>query len=334
MNKLLISGVIGVVSLIAVWFWWSATDTAPPRLLDASSNQTFSADGALTNPAALKRFSDAQSNNAGDRYLVAIRRDPKYDWKRPISFFGKVVNQENKPVSDVQVRFGWNDLSAEGTSEKIVLSDSEGTFGVSNIFGKYLSIRFKKENHSPHPDNHPGFEFANPFQGPLHLPDPRQPVLFRLHRHNKDQSARLIISRQRYAVRKVGEKQAFPISHIPPETGLHVGRVLLQTIRLSDSESRAPWRTTVRMEDAVVQRATGDFAFEAPVTGYAEELIVESRDDSSWTDVTDMTFFFKTTPPVVYGKVRVRTSLTSGHLGMSYWINPSGSRNLDPGPEG
>ena len=33
------------------------------------------------------------------RYREHVRADPAYDWKQPISFYGKVVDENNQPVA-------------------------------------------------------------------------------------------------------------------------------------------------------------------------------------------------------------------------------------------
>ena len=43
------------------------------------------------------------------------KRDPKFEWKMPVNFYGKVVDQASQPVERANVRFqvdrylgGWN----------------------------------------------------------------------------------------------------------------------------------------------------------------------------------------------------------------------------------
>ena len=68
----------------------------------------------------------------------------KDEWRTPIVFYGKVVDEKNAPVPKTTVDFSCNDLSANGTSNYHTTSDAEGLFSISGISGKLLVVNVTK----------------------------------------------------------------------------------------------------------------------------------------------------------------------------------------------
>jgi len=73
-------------------------------------------------------------------YLRQKRADIDWDWKQPINFWGKVIDQSNAPVAGANVRLSWNDLSANGTSEFSMSTDGNGLFSLEGRHGKVLCV--------------------------------------------------------------------------------------------------------------------------------------------------------------------------------------------------
>ena len=49
------------------------------------------------------------------RYVQNVRAHPAYDWKQPINFYGRVLDESNAPVANAHAHFEWNDISERGT---------------------------------------------------------------------------------------------------------------------------------------------------------------------------------------------------------------------------
>ncbi len=65
-----------------------------------------------------------------------MERDPKFEWKMPINFYGKIIDQSNQPVGGVEIVFQWTDLSDNGTTEQTVLSSADGRFSLIALMVK------------------------------------------------------------------------------------------------------------------------------------------------------------------------------------------------------
>ena len=106
------------------------------------------------------------------------RRDPKFEWRMPIKFYGKVIDQDGRPVSGARIRYGWNGVN--GSNERFDESNSEGMFSIENIQGKLLSVRVGREGYHAVNNGFGSFEYAAFFEPDYHEPDPENPVVFQM----------------------------------------------------------------------------------------------------------------------------------------------------------
>ena len=113
------------------------------------------------------------------------RADSKWEWKIPIKFYGKVVDETGQPIPGADVHFQWTDLSAKGTTDRQAQSDAQGLFSLDNVSGKRLIARVSKPGYyASDSRNHFSFEYANPFEEIFHRANIDAPVLFYLRKQN------------------------------------------------------------------------------------------------------------------------------------------------------
>ena len=67
--------------------------------------------------------------------------DPDFQWKMPIEFYGKVVDQFDQPVAGAEVELNWTTVVGPIPDPKrIIFTDANGRFEVTGIQGKSLWI--------------------------------------------------------------------------------------------------------------------------------------------------------------------------------------------------
>ncbi len=92
------------------------------------------------------------------------KADPSFEWKIPINFYGRVVDQSDQPVAQANIRFKWTDASLHGTKEKATQSDANGLFSLTGQHGKRLEVRVEKAGfHSEGGLGGKSFEYAGCF---------------------------------------------------------------------------------------------------------------------------------------------------------------------------
>ena len=113
-----------------------------------------------------------------------MERDRNFEWKMPISFYGKVVDQDDQPVEGAKVVLQWTDMSAKGTSERTIFTDSAGRFQLTGVSGKRLGVTqvFKDGYYRANKGMQTSFEYAAFFEPDYHQPDANNPVVFRLRK--------------------------------------------------------------------------------------------------------------------------------------------------------
>jgi hypothetical protein len=250
------------------------------------------------------------------------KKDPYFEFKMPISFYGKVVDEEGQLVSGASIEFSWMDLSSEGTSQRNTISDGLGLFSLTSATGKSLTVRVSKQGYTPyHSKNRHTFENSILSSPDRHYtPDPMNPVVFVL-RKNRQGEALIVRSRQEAQLESGGQSKAFPIG---------AGDVFVSVERLPDETPNARyWNARVTVPDGELQLTTEEFPYEAPEEGYANEFIITNG--LSVQGNQGGMFYVKT--PKGYGRVMVYYVPNMPWVYAESWFNPNpNSRNLELDP--
>ena len=237
-------------------------------------------------------------------YVRKSLADPTYDWKQPINFYGKVVDESNQPVAAANVHFSWNDLSEKGTSEADTKSDANGLFSLEGKKGKRLCLWASKEGYYAAADARvPCYEYANPADG-LFTPDANNPIL--LHLRKKGAGVDLITS-------QYGMSPDFPIS--VPRDGTPVKLDVMQRkigdsgqIQISENkpehnawQQAKSWWFRMEVPDGGFVEESDEFPFEAPQSGYQPVMQFEfQQGQTNWATALKKDFYVKFGSPPRY----------------------------------
>jgi hypothetical protein len=192
-NKILL--VLGVfVVLVSTFFWWCEgpfTQHYPPHLPQAVPTPVSQANHALPNEYPQLSLQELSKKEAIREFNENTKRDVRYEWKIPIRFYGKVVDQYGEPVAGASVHLQWVNLQGErGVEETHVVTDAEGLFSLEGVRGKRLLVlRIEKNGYydANANENQTGFEFANPAEEIFYEPDASNPVVFMMRKKGESQ---------------------------------------------------------------------------------------------------------------------------------------------------
>jgi len=257
------------------------------------------------------------------------QEDPRWEWKVEISFYGRVLDQDNEPVAGARVVVSCTDLSREGTSVRELVTDDRGDFRLSGIRGKHLLVRsIEKRGYEPAATNRDGFEYAAFFDESYHIPDAKNPVVFRMHRRGATEP--LIVVSDKFRI---------------PESGtlavdLKSGRVGGEDVQIEMVDNSDPtgrkWVAKVRAPSGGVQMASDEFSVLAPASGYVPELTIDQDTPQpagfqSGSLYKGGRFFVKTAAG--YAVVEFRMVPGNKSLHLTSHLNPdTSSRNLEYDP--
>ena len=265
-----------------------------------------------------------------EEYVRRSMADRQYDWKRPINFYGRVVDENSLPVSDASIHFTWNDTSEKGTSDADTTSDSNGSFSLTNRRGKAMTVSVSKAGYYGRSGS---YEFADPSNG-LFIPDPNSPVIF--HLRKKGVGADLIISQSGMStfIRIAPPTNGTPVfvDFFNQKIG-DIGQLKMEgwKERKNFKTTQNNWGFRLTIPDGGLIEQSDEFPFEAPDIGYQSTLEWHFKDgDAAWQGGIKDKFYIKFGNPARYGKITVDTSAFTPTVYLEYVINPDGSRNLEP----
>jgi len=268
-----------LLALLAAFLWWLNRPTPPVPTVERVPSPPTPAtpqptpQGVVT-PLVYEVPSKGKYQGMGDPrwkwWKDMENRDPAFEWKMPIDFWGKVVDQDGRPVPRAKVRYGWN--STNGSNERFEESNAQGLFSITGITGKFLSVKVEKEYyHARGGLAGQGFEYAAFFEGDYHEPDPENPVIFRLIK--KLEAEPLIVGRINNLLQYdqgpyYYDLERGKISRQPPS---NVGLKFILQRSASPQGQPFDWTWTVKGVNALVQTTEDEFPQMAPTDGYASQ---------------------------------------------------------------
>jgi len=147
-----------------------------------SQSQSSNTGPKIQNKPMVMLDSKPANPDSLQEFYAKSKADPQYDWKQPINFYGKVIDESGAVVASANVHCEWNDISVKGTSDADLISDSNGFFSLKDRRGKRLYVDVSKNGYYSSADARSAtFEYANPADG-LFTPDPNRPVVFHLRK--------------------------------------------------------------------------------------------------------------------------------------------------------
>ncbi|MEA3213125.1 MAG: hypothetical protein QOE70_6182 [Chthoniobacter sp.] len=345
-NYIIALVVFAVMNLVALWLLWPKRFTQQPTSAEKVSAGSASppVDTIARNHAAVtaEQFDEGKLNPQQREYLA--------EFKRPINFYGMVVDEARTPVEGATVTLGpidnpiMSDSPGDAraqSSTSSAKSDAQGRFAVTGMRGSHLLVRVSKNGYYSAPNRSDAFfshDTADPVMNWRLLPrGPEEPAIFVLRK--KGEGTPLI--RLPHLSVIVG-KDGRPVDiHLATGRAVPVGQGDIRIEMSVGSEVVGPdrqydWRCRISVPGGGLLPRKDDFEFIAPEEGYQPEEIIEKpkslpRDD--WdTDV--FRHYFVKTGSGNYARVRLRliTRNSGSCVIEEAYLNPAGSPNLEYDP--
>ncbi len=306
-----------------------------PDSVSIATNTVVSIEGHAENDHAviLATTNDVEAlfaQNLTDAATNAYMQNLLQRWQTRIDFYGKVVDEKGSPVEGASIQFNWTEVpSFEGPGNSATTtSDAAGLFSLEGKHGPSLNVRVMKDGYYTSPANRMGFSYR---MGQVFLPDQTNPVVFRLRK--KGQGVQLITSengiRSNVAVRVSKNDVTIQVDLLekkPSATGqLEIGQI------------KPPWREATNWSFRLSIPAGGfvenqdEFQFEAPESNYLPSVEYSfSKNETNWTTQVSKQFYIAFGQPRKFGWLRIESNLAQETVFLTYAINPTGARNLEP----
>jgi hypothetical protein len=268
---------------------------------------------------------------AREREREELIRSGLDEWRTPIEFYGKVVDQYGDPVEGARVDFSCNDDSDEGTTNYSRASNNDGIFSIAGIRGKLLVVKVSKPGYYTSRRNPSSFYYAGGNEN--FLPDAANPVRYLLYKKGQVET---VDAKDFPGLTRIEQLRS---SGVPKGIDLLEGRavpiqnahLILEFWRENTNRSARvyDWRCRFTIPDGGLVETAEEFAFEAPEKGYIEAIEVKmSSEDENWESAIRRKYYIRL-PGELYGSVEIYLSGRNGVFKVRSVINPSGSRNVE-----
>src|SRR5436190_7560971 len=285
--------------------------------LGRTSADSGGAAKATNSPAnATDRVSNSFSSRVGLLKREKIRRDAvkkmQDQWRTPIEFYGKVVDESDQPVQGATVDFKCNDLSVTGTSAYKARSDENGLFSLRGIRGNLLVARVSKEGYYSSKRDTDAFSYAG--ENINFVPAPSDPVVF--HLRKKGTAEALVFAKQNFRV---------PCDGVPLEIDLKEGCTkrsgegdLKVQCWTQDAGKRSgekyDWLCRLTIPGGGLIESTNEFDFLAPESGYQEGYEIQMNEgQQDWKSDVEKRFIYKL-PNGTYGRMTFAMIAAGDHF--------------------
>ena len=317
---------IGMLIVVSVVFWW---------LRAPQSKQTLEKVPQITEPSL-----STSSQTAPTSPIVESieRKEGVAKVQRalvtPITFHGKVIDQNDDPVPDATVNYSALDKFNAPGSQYQGKSGADGTFAITGIVGAALNIGVRKEGYYMI-DGKSANTFAygiGPDSVRREPPTKDNPAIFVLQKMGVSDPL-VHISSRTYRISRNGT---------PIEVDLTTGRMSPQgNLRVEmwtadqakDAKQHYYWRCRISVPKGGLVERKDQFDFEAPVDGYKpSDEIVMSQAAEKWQPQAQREYFIKLNEGL-YGRIQLKMIAQGNHFfRLEAYLNPSGSRNLEFDP--
>ena len=343
MNRNKIAVFLAGIALIAGLGYWLiaphkaavASERNPTSPLVAQAETTKRFGGFLTPVPEPKLFKSKtyppetpEEKAMWEWYDYMEKTDRDWPWKRPVNFYGKVLDEKEQPVPGAEVK--WNLASVDRTREGTVLTDSAGLFKVENERGKRIQFFIEKAGYYAGKQSQGDAEYASFSEDDFYVPDPAHPMIFHLRKHGPSES---LISRT--------VNIDFPVNQPPIYYDFATGKFgpsgqLIFTITRANQTGPTSfdWSVTIQAASGCGLIPTKDeFMFLAPEGEYPSSWSFgHKQDDPTPSPVLTLQFYVRTSDGK-YAAMNlkiVQYNVPEAGVHLSSGFNPQpGHRNLE-----
>ncbi|MBP6506013.1 MAG: carboxypeptidase regulatory-like domain-containing protein [Opitutaceae bacterium] len=334
----------------AVWWLWAhrpQSATRSPELIQQAKSAapvvSTTSTGVVVTPDDVAQ-TPWTGTDEQKRARIAEVRDIVRGANQPIMFYGQVVDQDGRPLPNVNVR-----LNITQTQEPLpgvardllkyidLITDANGLFSIGEIRGSLLVMEsLNKDGYeAPYLGNR-AYWYAPPVATMQYTPKETKPEVFRMWKLQG--AGKLITADKFYGVVPDGRTYAIDVINERKTEHGNVGdfKVAIKRPAQIAQGEKYDWSCAIDGIAGGVIETDDVFMYHAPEIGYQSHYeIGMSANDPHWSDRTTRQLYLKSREGKVYARMEVEV-LTKYQdkavFSVKYYANPNGSRNLEYDP--
>jgi len=343
---------------ISIGWWLSSTKkTTPPKVAvaaPASIKPPVAVPPPLPKPDDLPKIIQPNArtpmlNLADPRWKVYEARrklDPTSEWRTPIEFFGKVIDERNQPVAGASIDVAWSGTvekyGGDGVGKRTLTSDANGMFTLTGVEGKGMTVQVSKDGyHVPSKSNMQWFEYAGFWEPTFIEPERDKPIIFHLVKRSVAEPTYRV--RQRSIATSPSWVKHIDLLAQPAETSAG-GDMALRIVRSPNPGYQNPFDWELIIEGsggAEFVESKDEFMLRAPDEGY-QNTLSKSFKQVRGNSIETLKFYVRNKTRKLYAAVSVQvtpyypnhaTKEDSACFIVTGTVNPNDSPNLEYDPE-
>lgn len=261
----------------------------------------------------------------------------------PVSFFGRVVDQDGNGIAGVQILMSVRQWGLGGTFDSWGnkfpkfnrVTDSNGSFSLEGTSGDSLTVEsVSKNGYRLSTKTQMGYGYGE--SSAPHHPDQQNPIIIKMWKLGE--KAQLITGSKFWGIIPDGRTYTMDfIRQMKLESENTSGDIRFRLMRPAQIKPREKfdWSFEIEVVQGGVIQTQDDFMYSAPETGYQSKYEFSmSTNNPSWKREMDgMQFYFQSRNGSVYGQFTVDIIPDYNEqsvFDVKFSANPNGSRNLQP----
>jgi hypothetical protein len=326
-----------LASFLLLWFWpqpetaSQSSDQKLPPPKPSSAQANLDAPSVKPAPAALNLEQTEQAQEEKKKNIIA---KIVAMMSAPITFYGKVVDQNGDPVPDAHIGFSLADKFAASGSNDYMKASRDGSFSIIGVKGAVLGVNVNKEGYYQIQDvSNQRFAYGVASDGYTKPPPAKEnPAVFVLQKMG-----------QAMALIKIEKYVRTERNGSPKQINLQTGRLTsLGNFKVEawtndqakDAQGHYDWKCRISVPGGGLIERKNDFAFEAPADGYRpSDEIVMPQNAERWNPQASRQYFVKLSNNHF---ARIEFEMVAGgdhFFSITSYLNPTpGSRNLEFDP--
>jgi hypothetical protein len=340
MNKRLTLGIAALLLLfIGLWAWRNKR----ARVADLQSMGT----GVASNSqGAIKAVSGTSDSLKPDSHTAPANQsiDPKAalidgimtgENAKPLDFYGRVVDQEGRPVPGVKIRAGIGlvvSFTQSGGHFVNSETDSGGNFQFLGLHGAGMGPFILSKDGYSYDQNSPTSSRPSDY-----VPDAERPVIFHVWKLKGPEP--MVHVKVHAYVPCDGTPEGFDVLTADADPAGDLVITLTRNPVQIDRNRPFDWSATVEIRNGGGLIPINDsYPYEAPAGGYEPKVTIDMPTaNKSWRDSFDQSYYFMSGNGKVYGRMEVRIKADFQPpptlFNVDIYANPAGSRNLEYIPD-
>ena len=328
-----------VLTVAGLLFGWLVAshkmNKLPPEVAATSPSKAKSIIGGSL-PVSSPQDSPSSKKRPSATYEKMVEQF-RSDFRTPINFYGKVIDQGGNPVPDAEVKLSANDKADGRPSDYTRKTDEAGMFSITGAHGITLAVEVSKPGYRAIAPQHGKttssglFDYGLSSHG-VYQSSESAPTIFMLYKPGPTEPL-VKIGEKNFRIARDGSPLSIALD------GRNTHQVILRCwntdLQRPEGQQKYDWRLEITVPNGGLVARNDAFDFEAPTDGYLPTDKIDMPASlpfgrGGWSGSAERSYFLRFADGV-FARAKIEMHAGGDHFVVwESFLNPkAGSRNLE-----